>query len=342
MAWDFNDSFDPYTSVNDPISGYWDSASVTNYSFVAGRFAGSQAISFNNCNITKSSGVNDAVHHIVCSIIIPGSVGGSALVTFFTLLDGTTAQCSVVFRSDGAILLTSGGPAGTVLDTWVPGITVSGVWTAFEFEVVINNTTGSWAIRKGGNTSNDHVLGSLDTQNSANAYANKLTFGANVGTNTQNVDDLYWRSGSATGGWLGDLTCYTRVPANDVSVQFHPSSGAANFPMVSEAQEDGLTSYVYSSNPSDIDLYGLSSISATPTNIVATTVRAFGMKSDIGTRTFAAQLKSGSTTVVSPTTPLSNTNFLWSYRTDIVDPATGVAWTPTGVNNAQIGPKVVA
>jgi hypothetical protein len=136
------------------------------------------------------------------------------------LLDGTTAQCTIVFRTDGAILLTSGGPAGTVLDTYTGAFSVTNTWYAFEIEVTINNTTGSWAVRKNGNTSNDHSLGSLDTQNSANAYANKLIFSMNTNVTQQQIDDLFWQSGASTGTWLGDIRCYTRMPASDASVQF--------------------------------------------------------------------------------------------------------------------------
>lgn len=34
------------------------------------------------------------------------------------------------------------------------------------------------------------------------------------------------------------------------------------------------------------------------------------------------------------------TSWGWLWRTDLVDPATGAAWTATGVNNATIGPVV--
>src|SRR5678816_2226966 len=129
-------------------------------------------------------------------------------------------RCCVVFRSDGAILLTSGTPAGTVLDTYTGAFPVTNTWYAFEIEVAINNTTGSWAVRKNGNTVNDRATGSLDTQNSANAYANKLTVGMQAAVNSHEIDDLYWRSSAATGTFLGDLRAYTRAPASDASVQF--------------------------------------------------------------------------------------------------------------------------
>jgi hypothetical protein len=75
---------------------------------------------------------------------------------------------------------------------------------------------------------------------------------------------------------------------------------------------------------------------------VAVTTRAYMQKSDAGTRTAAVQLKSGGTTVASPTLVLTTSGWQWAYRTDTTDPATSAAWTPAGVNAVQCGPKVVA
>ena len=117
---------------------------------------------------------------------------------------------------------------------------------------------------------------------------------------------------------------------------------AFNAGVVSEPQQDGLTSYVYDSNPGDQDFYGIGSITSTPATVIATTVRAYMQKSDAGTRTAAVQLKSGATVVASPTMVLTTSGFLWTWRTDLTDPNTGSAWTPAAVNNVQIGPKVIA
>jgi hypothetical protein len=114
----------------------------------------------------------------------------------------------------------------------------------------------------------------------------------------------------------------------------------SNATLVNEAQQDGATSYVFDSNPGDQDFYNLAALAATPSSVVAVTTRGFVQKSDAGTRSGAMQLKSGGTTVASPTTALSTT-FAWLYRVDQTDPATGSAWTPTGVNAAQIGPVLI-
>ena len=345
MAYSFGDSFDLYAASTDMIAGYWDSGSVAGWSFVAGRFAGGQSVNMQTAatNVVKSSGVNDAVHHFVVSFKQTAAISGSTLAGYLELFDGATAQCTVVFRSDGAILLASGGPTGTVLATYTGAFPAAATWYAFEIEVKIDNAAGSFTVRKNGNNVNDFTLGSLNTRGgTANNYANKLQFGMNSSVSALQFDDLFWQSGAATGTWLGDLRCYARMPASDASVTFTKSTGASNFSCVDEAQQNALTDYVFDANPGDADFYGIASIASTPATVIATTIRAYMQKSDAGTRTAAVQLKSGATTVASSTLTLSSSGWLWAWRVDLVDPNTGVAWTPAAVNNAQIGPKTIA
>ena len=488
----FGDGFDLYATTADPGMGFWDSSGTGAFNLTTGRFTGSQAIGSlstggNNC-LTKASGSNDAVHHIFLAYWNSAALTGSNLNYNLQLQDGVTTQCSIVFRSDGAILLTSGGPAGSVLATYTGAVNATSTWFAFEFEVVINNTSGSFTVRKNGNTSNDFTLGSLNTRTTANSYANKLFVHQQTGSgaNFQKIDDILWRSDAASVAWVGDIRCYTRMPASDVSTQFarapnpatnttavassrsdgtttsgyspftplvsgtvgsilvnvntaftgnlkcsifadtgsnqvgtvlgsatvvvNPAAGNntctfstpvpvvkgtqywfgvshdvtaimsvgsgvtgrsttavtyAAFPtatpggtsavapiagtvnitptisadFVSEAQQDGTTSYVYDSTVGHADLYGIAPLSGTPASTVAVTTRGFLQKSDAGTRNAAVQLKSGGTTVQSTSTALS-TSFTWLWRTDTNDPNTGSAWSAVAVNNCAIGPIV--
>jgi hypothetical protein len=155
-----------------------------------------------------------------------------------------------------------------------------------------------------------------------------------------------WNAGSAVG--YTSTTTYAAFPAAS------PATSASNQPactvnitpttnnsLVNEAQEDGATSYVYDSNVGDADFYGIAALAVTPASVIAVTTRGFAEKSDAGTRSGAMQLKSGSTTVASTSTALS-TSFGWLWRTDTTDPNTGAAWTPTAVNNVQVGPTCTA
>jgi len=230
MAYTFGDGFDLYVATADAVAGYWDSGTTTNSTIVAGRFAGGQAWSTGSNNsiiaLTKSSGANDAVHHFVLAFRQSAALTGTSLGCNLQLLDGTTAQCSIVFRSDGAVLLTSGTPAGAVLATYTGAVSAQNTWFAFEFEVIISPTAGRFRARKNGNASDDFDSGAtLNTRPGANTYANKLQFSSgptqlSIGANQQVIDDLLWRSDAASVPWVGDIRCYTRMPASDVSAQF--------------------------------------------------------------------------------------------------------------------------
>ncbi len=221
MTYNFGDSFDLYTAVADMAPTYWDTQNGNWGVNNAGRFPGSKSLSNGStASLVKSSGVNDRVHHLAFSFYQTSVMGGTNVGALFVFLDGTTAQCSIGFRQDGAILFYAGS-AGTVLATYVNAFALQNTWYAFEFEVVIGSgTTGSFTVRKNGNSIADFTATGLNTQASANAYANKLQLAMVSGSPNGNVDDLFWRSGAATGAWLGDIRCLTRMPASDVSDQF--------------------------------------------------------------------------------------------------------------------------
>jgi hypothetical protein len=227
MPWFFADSFDLYASMADAVLGHWDgtSSNPTNTSITDGRFAGNRAINVSNASrFDKASGVNDAIHKFIISFMQTSAITGSSVGVYLSLLDGATNQCTVGFRTDGAIVLTNGGPTGTVIATYANAFTASNVWNAFEIEVFISNTGGYMVVRKNGNSTADFTSPTnLDTQNSANSYANKISLGAQ-GSLTHYVDDFMWRSDSAAIPWLGDIRCYTRMPVSDVAAQWTPAN----------------------------------------------------------------------------------------------------------------------
>jgi len=130
----FGDSFDLYASASDTtaLGQYWDTYPLVGYyNLTAGRYTGSQAITgvFGGAQATllsKASGSNDAVHHVVIAAMQPGALSGTSYYGTITLWDGTTAQCTIGFRSDGAIVLVSGiSTSGTVLATYTGAITAA-------------------------------------------------------------------------------------------------------------------------------------------------------------------------------------------------------------------------
>ena len=99
-----------------------------------------------------------------------------------------------------------------------------------------------------------------------------------------------------------------------------------------------MTTYVFDSTPGDADFYTIGSIASTPATTLAVVTRGYMQKSDAGTRTAAVQIKSGGTTVASPTLVLTTSGFLWAWRMDLTDPATSAAWTAAAVNGVTDRP----
>jgi hypothetical protein len=234
----FGESFDFYATMADAMASYWDAypqfISSGGNVYAPGRFGGQGCRSTYNTGMIKASNANDPVHHITVALMSLSPTTDTYPGFVFTFLDGTTAQCSIHTGRNGTLYLCSGNYGGTILDSFAGAFPVINQWVAFEIEVVIHNTTGSWTIRKNGNTGTpDRTLGGLNTRGgTANNYANKLQFGVNNPTGNdaaQVVDDLIWRSGDASGvlpngvPWLGDIRCYTRMPVSDQSVQFTPT-----------------------------------------------------------------------------------------------------------------------
>jgi hypothetical protein len=90
--------------------------------------------------------------------------------------------------------------------------------------VVIHPTAGRFRVRKNGNTSDDFDSGAtLNTRPGANSYANKLTLGQQTRRRQSHIDDLLWRSDASSVPFVGDVRCYTRMPASDASVVFSRS-----------------------------------------------------------------------------------------------------------------------
>jgi hypothetical protein len=511
MAWMLGDSFDFYTTMNDALP-LW--TTVGTYTFNPtgpGRFTGSRCVTIpgtlGGTYLTKTGGTNSQTHHLVFAFYLNAALSGTTNYFFATLVDGSTAQCTVMFRSDGAIVFTNGAYSGTVLETFTGGLAPY-TWYGIEIEITISNTAGAITIRLNGSTTPIFSATGLNTRTTSDNYANALWLGSTTyGANLQYIDDFLWFTcdGAAPNTWVGDIRAVQIMPdaagsstefsatqtspfnynpvtsaqrglsvnmmtfvghgnsstydiimsaaASITSIQtsfnaaftghmlaaIYDNTGASggpgnllgtsnvvtsaaagatvtftfpagvnyvagseifvgflsdtaatlngqsgwggmvttavsqayssgfpsslastswsfgtstqimlslqytvvNFGMVSEAQENGDTTYIYDSNPGDNDLYLLPSLATTPSTILAVQTRGYMRKSDTGTRTGALQIKSGTTTAQSGTLTLSTT-YQGVNRVDVVDPNTGSAWQPAAVNAVQVGPVVVS
>lgn len=122
-------------------------------------------------------------------------------------------------------------------------------------------------------------------------------------------------------------------------------TATTNLGAVQDTTQDGDASYVYSSTVGQEDLYGfptLASQGISPVAIAGVVPFAVARKSDSGARTLSVRAKSGATdaAVVTDSAPSLSYKFEGAFLA--TDPATGAAWTASGVNALQVGVKVDA
>ncbi len=336
------DGFDLYNGVgaNTGLAAKWTITGTP--SMVSGRFGGQAAKvnqSSNGVNITRPFPANYASF----------AVGfGFRLVTFAGLTGSPypmcsfhdsipTIQCGLRVTATGAIEANryTSDSAGTVLGTSSAGVIAANTWHYIECEVTISDASGVFKVYVDG----VQVLNltSVDTKNTANAYASSIKFGASANI-TQNIDidDLYVNDAATK---LGERRVETLYPTSDVAQGFARSSGAVNYSLVDEAQVNGDTDYVQGSTVGDVDTYGFGDLSGSPATIDAVQFTSFAVKTDATARSIALQIKSGATT-----SDGSNYALAASYtkieRLTTVDPNTAAAWTAANVNAVQGGPKV--
>jgi hypothetical protein len=120
----------------------------------------------------------------------------------------------------------------------------------------------------------------------------------------------------------------TAAPANWRALSRNPSVNSS-------------VSQVHSNTIGQEDLFSFAPLQTTPSAIYGGVVKAFVSKSDSGTRTMNMNMKSGATdaTGSNPAQALTTT-VTWQSSYFDVDPATGAAWTLSGVNNARSGYSV--
>lgn len=148
------------------------------------------------------------------------------------------------------------------------------------------------------------------------------------------IDDWYIKNDATT---LGDSVVFTRYPvSNDAPLQWTPSAGT-NFQMVDDITPDGDATYNVAGSAGLEDWYNASdALPGLPAQIHAVSTRMFARKDDAAVRQVQARVRSGASVVNGATLTL-NTSYLGIDSIHAVDPATGLPWTQTAAQNADIG-----
>lgn len=337
MALKFMDGFDCYNAAADYRTGNrWASTSTLALGGTSGKRGGGALVSAGSAGLQAAATIGSALTEIVVGFWLffataPGStqsvlrIGKGAIGTAQT-------QCALRMNSSRQLLLTN-DDAGTILATGTTALALS-TWYFIELKVKPADA-GTYELRIDGVT---EFSGSGDTQAEATAGADWIQFDDIVnGSDVTRYDDVYVldTTGSAPhNDFLGPIYIDQIVPEADNSVQGTPSAGS-NFQCVDEARNNGDTDYV-SFGASGIDLYDMTTLSDSPSNIYGVQIVGNFRRDDASAVTARNKMKNGATTSTGADRT-TNTSYEWWADLYETNPDTAAAWTLSDINGLIAG-----
>lgn len=265
----------------------------------------------------------------------------------WTVKDVSTQQVTLSVSSTGILQVYRGN--GVVFSSTLLGQSTLAIpFNAFvylEWKVTISPTVGAVEVRVNGDPW--ITLTNQNTRNSANSFANVVALGSHGQTSSGGndfwFDDLYVcdTSGSANNTFLGDCRVDALHPSADGTYSaFAPSTGTAHWSLVDDPTLDGAD-YVSSSTVGVKDSYQFSDLTGNPAQVFGVQLANAVMKDDAGARQVANLVRSGGTDAQSAAAGVG-TSLAYNLSVHETDPATGAAWTVSGVNAAQFGVVVAS
>lgn len=353
MSLEFIDGWDHYSN-NTQAGRKWDTTFANFGGYGAGRFGG-------NCVLVSGGGQGGSltqgqigassfkVAGFACFLgARPSSTNLWVLASFSSA--GVTKVGLCINASSNIVLATSFTSALTVTTTsnctvlaTSSNALLPGTWAYLELKVDLSTGAVTAQVTYAGSTS-VWASGTMASGGTLNGFA----FNGHNSNPSANVDDFYIvnSSGSVNNNCLGESRIMTSLPSGDdtatpgTNLLWTPNSGTAHYSRVNESSPDDDTSYNASNTVGQIDTYTYPAIS--PTGPIAG-VQTVGCmrKDDVGNRSVALEVRSGGTNYDGSANGLFS-SYLMFRRIDETDPATGSAWTPSGVNAAELGVKLTA
>ena len=341
MAFNFIDSFDAYPNINDSSNGLQGYYSVYNQygdmSIGTGRFGGqcitvNGYINGNNGQFTKGIPSTNTFT-VGFATRMNQFITGTTDYTFqYNTCGGNSIGVQMNANQQYQIYFNS-----TVLAV-APNFISVGSWHFLELEVSINSSTGF------ANLYVDGLLQASFTGNTGNSPCTSVGWGLfnaqdYLHTTNHSYDDVYVKNVATR---EGERKVQALVPASDYSLQWLPSTGTTHYSLINTLPVPASPStYVYANVATYQDLYGVTSLSNSPSVVSCVQIRTCAAKDQAETKTIATVIDSAGT-IVDGTTYALTASYL--YYTDIYDndPHTGGAWNKDTVNALKIGQKVIS
>jgi hypothetical protein len=354
MAIIFLDGFDFYNTIGGGKQK-WDQGSTGG--FTGGRFGGQAFISGDSrqgYSAIKTLPVSPATIIVGFAMFVggfTGAFGGPEFPShpFFIFYDGTTPQCSLWINPSTLLIelrqgLGESSPVILMTSTFVPPI---GLWYYLECKVTIGSS-GSVDLHI--DSQSVGAASGIQTQQSGAARVTKVAhraynqYSGGVQAGAWLMDDFYViDTTDATNhvDFLGECRIQTQYPdADGFQNDFTPSIGSTRFPNVNthptSYTENGK--YNFSGTVGAIDLYSMGNFTISGT-IFAVQSNLVFRKDDVGNRQIQPLMRTNATNYNGSAFPCFSTYTYASAMWEI-DPATGLPWILTDLNQAEFGIKI--
>jgi hypothetical protein len=350
MAYQFSDGFDNYGNAYTLTAGYpWSTLSATPNTVITSdfRFAppsplpgGCMSCIASNQNFVRAN-LSGSQPTLIAgfgfkSLTLPGVNND-----IFALWDSGTIQCTLNLNSAGVLQFTRG--IGTTIGTASPsGTIVANTWYGIQVQVTINGSTGAVACYLNGSVTPVITASGLNTQSTGNASANQVSIGSSGGGGTQpafHFDDFFCfdTTGTTQNALLGgDCRILTKMPASAGNYTNWTPNGLANNFSNAAVQPPSVADYNSNNTGGTKDSYTMQNagLAVAPYFVVA---RASLERDDAGTHTPSLFVRSSSVDSPGVVTPTLTSSYVFYDAVFATDPATGLAWTGPGADDAQVG-----
>jgi hypothetical protein len=337
MAVIFMDGFDHYATAD--LTKRWTYATGCAVAAAYARLPSGQGVVMGSPNssnyILKSFGANYTAGLVGFAF----NSGSTSLVSrhIFTVLEGATEQCSIRTNASSVITVTQGGTVKATGSTVLSQAT----WYYVEFKFTIHQSTGIAQVKLNG-AAEIASTSSLDLTGTANNYWNGI---GTVGNSTFNqmFDDIYLLD-TTTGDntdFLGPVRCVALAPAAPGTTTAWTPNGGTNYGAVSEAYQDGDTSFNQSSTANQIDTFVMQDLPADAGSVYAVQSIITARQDAGAARTIAPVLRPAATDRVGTTVALSTTYQMLTQIYDL-NPEDTAAWATTDVAGLEVGYKLIS
>ena len=237
------------------------------------------------------------------------------------------------------------GIVGTLLGTTDNNVLVTGAstWQYLEVLVTLHDTTGVVTIKVNG--AQVLNLTGIDTKNAGTKTVfESMQLITPAGGNAY-VDDVYLcnGAGSVNNTFLGDCTIETILPTgngNSSQLVGSDADSTDNYLLVDETAPN-TSDFAGSATVGNKDTYAFANLAHTTGTVPGIQTSIYAAKSDVGAKSAAKVLRSG-TTDYDGTGKVLSTTYVPYLEINETDPDTAAAFTVAGVNALEAGFKVTA